>query len=245
MMDIAEIRKKAKALENKGDAPAVREETFVLDSPGEISSPAVPGVPADNAAGLALSQSQGSPVAVSSHESDGLDRLFAAVDAFSFAGEDFGLELSDEERGVQAGEVRQYLTFRLSDEEYALDIARISEIIKVRELTEVPRCPEFVLGVISLRGVIVPVYDLCRRLKLGVSDIRVASRIVVCKADDMTVGFLVDSINQVVSLGDAELEPPPGVLSGLDRDMLTGIGRHEGRMIILLNLQSVLDIDPT
>lgn len=242
-MDIAEIRKKAKNRKAADDpdvavkeAPAAGEEISTApvaeETPGErAEDPLLPAPSRRNA----MADANGN---------DALDRLFAAVDAFSSVQDDFGLASAGEQQELQDEDVRQYLTFRLESEEYALDIAQISEIIKVREMTEVPRCPEYVLGVISLRGVIVPVYDLCRRLKLGVSELALASRIVVCKFDDMTVGFLVDSINQVVRLADAELEPPPGVLSGLDRDMVAGIGRFDGRMIILLNLKSVLEIIP-
>ena len=69
------------------------------------------------------------------------------------------------------------------------------------------------------------------------------SRIVVCQLDDLTVGLLVDSINQVVNLDDDDVEPPPGVLAGLDREMVSGIGRYQGRMIILLNLHSALNVE--
>ncbi|TNF51921.1 MAG: purine-binding chemotaxis protein CheW, partial [Deltaproteobacteria bacterium] len=136
----------------------------------------------------------------------------------------------------------QYLAFNLDDEEYALDIKQISEIIKVREFTDIPRAPGFILGIISLRGVVVPVFDLRCRLNLGVSEIMSTTRIVVCQHEDVSVGLLVDSINQVVNLNDDEVEPPPGVLSGLDREMVSGLGRYQGRMIILLNIESVLDV---
>ena len=70
-----------------------------------------------------------------------------------------------------------------------------------------------------------------------------ASRIVVCQLDDVTVGLLVDSINQVINLSDDDVEPPPGVLSGLDREMVSGIGRYQSRMIILLNLKCALNVE--
>jgi purine-binding chemotaxis protein CheW len=89
----------------------------------------------------------------------------------------------------------------------------------------------------------VPVFDLRRRLNLGESELTPNSRIVVCQLDDMTVGLLVDRIGQVVNLSDDDVEPPPAVLSGLDREMVTGIGRSQGHMIILLNLHSALNIE--
>ncbi len=176
-------------------------------------------------------------------EISGLDRLFAATEEFVLATDASYAEILDSQANSQAESYRQYLAFHLGDEEYALDITRISEIIKVREFTDIPRAPEFVLGIISLRGVVVPVFDLRLRLDLGKSEMLSTSRIVVCQLDEITVGLLVDSINQVLNLADDDLEPPPGVLSGLDREMVSGIGRYQGRMIILLNLHSALNVD--
>ncbi len=243
MMDIAEIRKKAKAREAKGEPVPPETEATADGAICDPSMPAVSDVPAEAVEERHLPEASRGGKALKDSDNDNLDRLFAAVDTFSVAGEDDDSNSSGELQGDRDGTVGRYLTFRLSDEEYGLDIAQISEIIKVRELTEVPRCPDYILGVISLRGVIVPVYDLGRRLKLGASLVQAVSRIIVCKVDDMTVGFLVDSIHQVVNLADAELESPPGGGAGVDRDMVFKIGRHEGRMIILLNLHSVLDFD--
>ena len=173
---------------------------------------------------------------------DGLDRLFAASEEFVLATDESYADVLENQAESQNKSRSQYLAFHLGTEEYALDIRRISEIIKVREFTDIPRAPEFVLGIISLRGVVVPVFDLRCRLNLGVSEMLPATRIVVCQLDDVTVGLLVDSINQVINLSKDEIEPPPGVLSGLDREMVSGIGRYQGRMIILLNLSSVLDV---
>lgn len=244
MMDIAEIRKKAKARETSATLEKVAETgQSSTDSFIEPWSPAAPGeFEQAESRYLPVADSKTSAAATSGGY-DKLDRLFAAVDTSSFGDLGLGSDSAGELLDLEDSVFSQYLTFHLSDEEYALDIARISEIIKVRELTEVPRCPAFVLGVISLRGVIVPVYDLCQRLKLGVADLQAVSRIIVCKEADLTVGFLVDSINQVVTLAESELEPPPGILTGLDRDMVAAVGRYEGRMLILLNLQSVLDFD--
>jgi purine-binding chemotaxis protein CheW len=89
----------------------------------------------------------------------------------------------------------------------------------------------------------VPVFDLRCRLNLGAAEITTNSRIVVCQSGDVTVGLLVDNINQVVNLDKDEVEPPPGVLSGLDREMVFGIGRYQDRMVILLQLNHVLDVD--
>jgi purine-binding chemotaxis protein CheW len=90
--------------------------------------------------------------------------------------------------------------------------------------------------------VVVPVFDLRRRFGLGECKLGPASRIVVCRENEVTAGLLVDSINQVIRLADERIEPPPVVLSGVVRNMVEGVGRYQGRMIILLNLVRVLDV---
>jgi purine-binding chemotaxis protein CheW len=235
-MDIAEIRKKAKAQPKADD--------FVLESPAvmeptetqEVTSAREEPAPADFSADTLLDLTTSDPT-------EGIDRLFAITEEFALTANGSSADFLESQAEVEDLISSQYLAFHLDDEEYALDIKRISEIIKVREFTDIPRAPEFVLGIISLRGVVVPVFDLRLRLNLGSSGLLPTSRIVVCQLEDVSVGFLVDSINQVVTLVDEDLEPPPGVLSGLDREMVTAIGRYEGRMIILLNLTRVLDAD--
>jgi purine-binding chemotaxis protein CheW len=174
---------------------------------------------------------------------EGLDRIFAMTDDLALATDESYAAMLHDQAITQSQNVSQYLAFHLDDEEYALDIKQISEIIKVRDFTEIPRSPEYVLGIISLRGVVVPVFDLSCRLNLGAADMTTNSRIVVCQSGDLTVGLLVDNINQVVNLDKDEIEPPPGVLSGLDREMVLGIGRYQDRMVILLQLNHVLNVD--
>jgi len=239
-MDIAEIRKKAKS---KGKSDGLVTEPVMQDAEFgfEITEP-----PRETADPVAVSESLvpfEDDVAAAQNATDGLDRLFAATEEFVLATDESYADILDSQTTSQTDNCRQYLAFHLGDEEYALDIMRISEIIKVREFTDIPRAPEFVLGIISLRGVVVPVFDLRRRLDLGTSEMLAASRIVVCQLDDVTVGLLVDSINQVVNLGNDDIEPPPGVLTGLDREMVSGIGRYQGRMLILLNLHNALNVD--
>jgi purine-binding chemotaxis protein CheW len=178
-----------------------------------------------------------------SETAEGLDRIFAMTDDLALATDESYAAMLHDQAITQSQNVSQYLAFHLDDEEYALDIKQISEIIKVRDFTEIPRSPEYVLGIISLRGVVVPVFDLRCRLNLGAADITTNSRIVVCQSGDLTVGLLVDNINQVVNLDKDEIEPPPGVLSGLDREMVLGIGRYQDRMVILLQLNYVLNVD--
>ncbi len=241
-MDIAEIRKKAKAKSTAVEqATDATEDVLASDAPVAQTQDEI-GV-AEALAGTELIVSDDDQSQASDDPAEGLDRLFAVTDELVLATDDSYADFLESTADTQVQNVSQYLAFHLGEEEYALDIKKISEIIKVREFTDIPRAPEYVLGIISLRGVVVPVFDLRLRLNLGRSELLATSRIVVCQVEDLTVGLLVDSINQVVNLVDEEVEPPPGVLSGLDREMVFGIGRYEGRMIILLQIQSVLDVE--
>ena len=136
----------------------------------------------------------------------------------------------------------ELLCFRVATEDYAINIMDIKEIIKPREVTEVPRVPAFVRGILSLRGIIIPVFDMRLRLGLpeGVHSER--ERIVVVKRQGGFCGVLVDQVVQVVRIAEAKLEAPPVVLEGIDRDFIQGIGRVAGRMLILLDMEKVLDI---
>jgi purine-binding chemotaxis protein CheW len=242
-MDIAEIRKKAKAQTKPDPLVTGTEKKQGLEQGLEHMSPERKSDTLGDATTQKSVTVFESNVVETQRATDGIDRLFAVTDAFSLAMDDSYADSLDNKASSQLQNNRQYLAFHLGDEEYALDIVRISEIIKVREFTDIPRTPEFILGIISLRGVVVPVFDLRQRLNLGTSELIPTSRIVVCQIDEVTVGFLVDSINQVINLTDDEVEPPPGVLSGLDREMVFGIGRYQGRMIILLNLHSALNVE--
>ena len=237
-MDIAEIRKKARKPAPPGEGAAV---AAPLQAPPEPEAVSFAEASVDVAVVRAPVTAAGSVPAVPT--SSGLDRLFAGTAGTQLATEESfqtalaSKELKDEE------EFSQYLAFQLGPEEYALDITRISEIIKPREYTHIPRVPGFILGLISLRGVVVPIFDLRRRFSLGEARIGSASRIVVCREGEVTVGLLVDGINQVIRLAEVGIEPPPAVLSGVDRNLVDGVGRYQGRMIILLNLASVLDTE--
>lgn len=140
-------------------------------------------------------------------------------------------------------EFRQMLSFSLGSEEYALDIHDIREIIKPREITSIPRVPEFILGIISLRGIVIPIFDLRRRFKLGTSILSPSSRIIVCQRENKSAGLLVDSISQVMKIPCSSIEPPPPVLYGVERELLEGVGRYRERMLILLNMSCVLNTD--
>ncbi len=155
---------------------------------------------------------------------------------------------AQKEEKVEAEEEEslQLLTFMVGKEEYALDIMDIKEIIRPKEPTEIPRTPSYILGILSLRGVIIPVYDMRLRLAEGDrSEVTRSSRIVVVRHGDNLYGLLVDSVVQVMTLLVHQIEPPPDVISGVDAEYLLGVGKVGERLIILLNLQRLLAVEET
>jgi len=155
--------------------------------------------------------------------------------------EDMSLVAGAESESV-VEEYQEYLCFRVSDEIYGINIMDIKEIIKPREVTEVPRAPSFVSGIISLRGVIIPIIDMLDRLGLQRETVTGRERVIVVRHGESFSGLLVDEIIQVVRITKDCFEAAPAVLEGIDRDFVNGIGRADGRMIILLNHANIADI---
>lgn len=172
---------------------------------------------------------------------DPLQRILAGREA---AGCDDDLQVTCTEQVLSAtNDYEEYLSIRVSDEIYGINIMQLKEIIKPREVTEVPRAPAFVSGVISLRGVIIPVLDMLKRLGLKRESVTGKERVVVVKHGEAFSGLLVDEVIQVVRIPRDCFEAPPAVLEGIDRDFVSGIGRADNRMIILLNLESIANIN--
>ncbi|UCG39269.1 MAG: chemotaxis protein CheW [bacterium] len=149
----------------------------------------------------------------------------------------------DERKEEEEEEQLQLLTFMLSGEEYALNIMDIKEIIRPKEATEVPRTPEYILGILSLRGTIIPIFDVNIRLGLKGGEPGSQNRIVVVKWREHLYGLLVDSVVQVLDIPIGMIEPPPEILGGVEGDFLRGVGKMDDRLIILLNLGRILDVE--
>lgn len=147
----------------------------------------------------------------------------------------------DEEREASAVD-GDYLSFILANEEYAVPITSLREIVRPIPITEVPRTPPYVLGVLTLRGAVLPVLDLRIRLGLPVGEEQRAARILVIETDDGPAGILADRVAEVVRIGNEPLEPPPGAL-GAGAELLNGIIRRDGRMLIVLNLEAALRVE--
>jgi len=231
----------------------------------DIRKKAQQDTPADGSPGVrhnggAAAGGVGADTGISSHEAEEerLQRLPAAVvtclptqefDPLSVllagrlsAGCDEAWPAEDLPEQKVVNDFEEFLCLRVSSEIYGIDIMEIKEIVKPREITEVPRGPSFISGVLSLRGIIIPVFDMHSRLGLAEEGGAGKERIVVVKKGEEFCGLLVDEVIQVVRIAAGTIEQPPAVLEGIDRDFVNGIGRFDNRMMILLNMKSILDI---
>jgi purine-binding chemotaxis protein CheW len=138
--------------------------------------------------------------------------------------------------------VREVLIFAVGGQEYGLEINRIREIIKSRPPTEVPRVPRFLLGVIAVRGVVVPMIDLQLRIAGVPTVLGREARCLIVAREDERFALLVGEVRQVVRFVEPDIEPPPPALAG-SGEFVAGIGRAGTRMVVLLDLDALLRFD--
>ena len=148
---------------------------------------------------------------------------------------------------AQDDQQRQYLTFMLNGEVFAIGILAIKEIIEYGNLTEVPRMPGFIRGVINLRGAVVPVIDLGSRFGKQPSIVSRRTCIVIIEIEHenepQVVGVMVDAVNEVLDIAPAEIEPAPSFGAKIRADFIRGMGKVEGRFVIILDVDRVLSVE--
>ncbi len=141
---------------------------------------------------------------------------------------------------LETGEILHLVSFNLGKEEFAVDILKIQEINRMVEITRVPKSPDSVEGVINLRGKIIPIIDLRKKFQLPYSENSSENRIVVVDIHKKVVGFIVDAVSEVLRLPADTVEPPPPILAGIDSEYISGVGKLEDRLLILLDLDKIL-----
>ena len=135
---------------------------------------------------------------------------------------------------------QQLVVFDLSTEAYGVDIGAVREIIRLQDITKVPRTPEFVEGVINLRGKVIPVVDLRKRFGLPAEEESKENRIVVVDIGAQDIGVIDDAVTEVLRIATESVEPPASVIITADSEYLLGIAKLDSRLIILLDLEQVL-----
>ncbi len=148
-----------------------------------------------------------------------------------------------DETSEENGEVLQLVSFQLGPEEYAIDILGVQEIIRLVEITHVPNAPHFVEGVLNLRGKVIPIINFRTRLGLPSVEPTKDTRIIVVEVAHLILGFIVDSVEEVMRLPADMIEPPPSSGQGAAENYHKGVGRIEGRLLILLNLELLFGIE--
>jgi len=143
------------------------------------------------------------------------------------------------EHGFDAEEI-QLVVFELAGESYGVEISRVQDINRMQEITEIPHAPESVVGVINLRGRVIPVVDLRTRFGLPPAEHTKSTRIVVVQMGEEPIGMIVDAVSQVLRIPTKIIEPPSPVLSSVDSRYLRGIAKLEDELVILLDLDYVL-----
>ena len=142
---------------------------------------------------------------------------------------------------------RQFLSFILDEELFALDIAKVREVMDYTKITRMPRMPEYILGVINLRGSVVPVIDMRHKFGIGKAEKTVNSCIVIVEVnldgDNIILGALVDSVQEVFELEPEHVEPPPKIGIKLDTEFIKGMGKKEEKFIIILDIDRVFSTD--
>jgi purine-binding chemotaxis protein CheW len=134
--------------------------------------------------------------------------------------------------------MNKFAVFRIADEMFGIGLGRVVEIITPQQVFPMPGLPEFLSGVISVRGAVIPLIDLRRRF--GAKPAGRKERVVIVRFEKEKAGFLVDEIKEILALSPEEISPPPALFKGFRTEYLNGIGKKDGKIIILLNVDNLL-----
>jgi purine-binding chemotaxis protein CheW len=146
-------------------------------------------------------------------------------------------------RLLAGADLKQYIGFAVGEEEYGIELLRVREVIRMREITWLPRAPSFVKGIINLRGDVIPIVDLRDKLGLPSRPADADTRIIVVEIEARLIGMVVDNASQVVRIPAAQIDPPPLLLGGLPQEYISGVGKLDDRLVTLVNVDRILSGD--
>lgn len=146
---------------------------------------------------------------------------------------------------TRSADERQYLTFQMGDEELGINILKIKEIISYSPVTRIPMVPDYIVGVMNVRGNVVPVVNLAPRFGRKPSEIDRLTCIIIIEVgsteeDSMDIGIIVDSVEDVIEINNINIEAPPDFGAKIPAEYIAGIGKHSGKFIMLLNVETML-----
>ena len=141
-------------------------------------------------------------------------------------------------------ELTQLVTFHIANEEYGVDVISVREIIRMTSITHMPNTQHDVEGIINLRGKVIPIINLRRKFGMMETESNSQTRIIVMDISDELIGFVVDSVSEVIRISASEIQPPPTAVSGgNDQEYITGVINREERLLVLLNLDKMFSHD--
>lgn len=150
----------------------------------------------------------------------------------------------DIKANAQADSETQLVVFNISTEEFGVEIQNVQEIIRMTNITEIPRAPPYVKGIINLRGRIIVVISLNAIMAMPIKEHDANTRIIVADVEGTVMGFIVDSVSEVVRLSTKNIEPaPPVIMNKIRTEYFKGVGKIDGRLLILLNLEKMLSVE--
>ena len=152
------------------------------------------------------------------------------------------LEKKDEAIKGNVDELLQLVSFNIGSEEFGVDILKVQEINRMVEITKVPQAPQYVEGVINLRGKVIPIVDLRKRFNLELKEYDKNTRIVVVDINGNILGMVVDSVSEVLRLPANTIEPPPEIVTGINSEYIKGVAKLEDRLLIFLDLSKVINM---
>ncbi len=150
------------------------------------------------------------------------------------------VKATNESSSEATNELLQLVGFQLGNEEYGIDILKVQEINRIAEITRIPQSPDFVEGVINLRGNVIPIIDLRKRFNMPEREHDKHTRIVVGEIEGRTVGLIVDAVSEVLRLPSNTIEPAPKLVSKDQADYIKGVGKLEDRLLMLLDIDKIL-----
>jgi purine-binding chemotaxis protein CheW len=149
-------------------------------------------------------------------------------------------DIMTEKQAATGDELLQLVSFNIGDEEFGVDILHVQEINRMLEVTRVPNAPEYVDGVINLRGRVIPIIDLRQRFGMQRREHDKNTRIIVVELSGRVVGFVVDAVREVLRIPRSVTEPPPNLVGVGREEYITAVGKLDDRLLILLDLEKVL-----
>ena len=139
--------------------------------------------------------------------------------------------------------VISFVTFKISNESYAIDIMEVNEIVKLLEITPIPNAPDFVDGIITLRGEIIPIVDLNKRFNFApreyTEEDELYRAIVIIRVQDMTIGILIDQVNRVIPIDSSQIQAPPQMIAGIGAEYISGVVKQKDNLFVILDIQKL------